>query len=450
MGDRRLVRALAATALAVTGLLPPSGVAAPTERESTKAEATGTTRIMVLGDSISHASVGDYSWRYFTWHRLQETGADVDFVGPFRDPYVAPGESWDPLYADASFDHDHASMWGDAYAWPIHDWAVAVHAYEPDVVVLELGTNDLRVGHAAPQLVLELARTRLDGIRALNPDADVVLVEVPHSDTKSFRYNALLQGLATESDSEAARVVVAHASRGYHPGRDDDSVGDTYDGIHPNTRGQVKIAAAVSDALGTLGVGGPVTRPLTFPAEGPRVVPALAGEGDDRVARLRWSVPPGATSFDVWMRGPREPWRRQVRAHPRPRHRIVGLVPCRPHEFRVRARKGWTVAGADVASQIVRLRVGPEVIERPRVRLRTTGRRAQVGWPAVDGACLYRVKAVARSASRGRVVRTATVKRPRAVVKQLPARAVVRVWVRAVGARNTGPWSRPKVRRTRG
>src|SRR5690606_7589522 len=152
--------------------------------------------------------------------------------------------------------------------WPIHDWAVAVHAYEPDVVVLELGTNDLRVGHAAPQLVLELARTRLDGIRALNPDADVVLVEVPHSDTKSFRYNALLQGLATESDSEAARVVVAHASRGYHPGRDDDSVGDTYDGIHPNTRGQVKIAAAVSDALGTLGVGGPVTRPLTFPAEG--------------------------------------------------------------------------------------------------------------------------------------------------------------------------------------
>ena len=67
---------------------------------------------MVVGDSISHGSAGDYTWRYRLWKHLTGNGVAVDFVGPRRglfDSVRSPsGEVIDTnTYADRAFDSDH-------------------------------------------------------------------------------------------------------------------------------------------------------------------------------------------------------------------------------------------------------------------------------------------------------------------------------------------------------
>ncbi|MBE7323040.1 hypothetical protein IEQ44_00055 [Nocardioides sp. Y6] len=406
--------------------------------------------MLVVGDSITHASVGDYSWRYFAWRHLQASGARVDFVGPRQDPYVGEGSPWTPQYADPHFDQDHAAAWGDRISYlPMHDREALMTTYRPDVVVLALGTNDLGWMRVPPADVLAATRAWVEASRTDVPGLDVVLVEVPWTThAPAMEYNALLGSLATHLDTPEERVTVARAAEGYTMGRDDDLPADTYDQVHPNTRGQVRIAAAVTDALAGLGVGLPYPRPLVFPAEGPRVVPVLEQHSGEQEGTLRWSVPPGATSFDVWMREHPAPWQRRARAHPAASYVVTGIEPCQAYDFRVLARKGWTVAGHDVASPVVRVRVGPKVTERPRPRLRAGARQVRLRWESVDGACQYRFRAVTRS-QRGRVVTSKVVDRPRAVLRRVPADSVVRVRVRAEGARNAGPWSRTRVRRVR-
>lgn len=42
-------------------------------------------RIMVVGDSITQGSSGDYTWRYRLWRHLTDRGVRVDLVGPRDD-----------------------------------------------------------------------------------------------------------------------------------------------------------------------------------------------------------------------------------------------------------------------------------------------------------------------------------------------------------------------------
>ena len=65
-------------------------------------------------------------------------------------------------------------------------------------------------------------------------------------------------------------MVVADADVGY------DDFSDTWDGAHPNARGELKIAAAVADALHELGIGPLADRPLPTVPLGPRIPPVLS------------------------------------------------------------------------------------------------------------------------------------------------------------------------------
>lgn len=433
------VAALAALGLwagTVTGLTSPEAVAAPAP-----------TRILVVGDSVTQASVGDYSWRYFAWKHLARSGAAVDFVGPTRAPYVEPGTGWRPRYADPAFDQDHAATWGDRMTVnPLHDRVSLMTRFRADVVVLALGTNDLGpFGGLTAEQTLVGARDWVHRARAVVPGVDVVLVEVPTALTPAaIGYNTLLARLATELDTPDARVVLARAASGFVRGAEGVSTADTYDGVHPNTRGQVKVAAAVTDALAQVGVGRRYPRPLVFPAEGPRTRPRLEVRTADSWALLSWSVPPGSTSTDVWVRRSGKKWRRVAQSHPSSSIGVQSMRTCAPYEFKVRARKGWTVAGADVASPVVKGVAGPSVAgSRSLVKARAAGRSVAVRWSAVPSACRYRVEVRHRSARGTKVVhrRTSTARSARFTV---PAGVRATVRVRPVGARDLGRWSARK------
>jgi lysophospholipase L1-like esterase len=239
---RRLVTAVIATPLLLAQLL--TGCSA----RSTD----GTTRVLLFGDSITHGKDGDWTWRYRLWRQLQDEGErDVDFVGPADDLYSGSNAYQDPL-----FDHDHAARWGTTLAAPAYSPADLGRDYAPDVVVIELGVNDLRHG-ASPTEVEASMRGTVGVLRAEDPGVDVVLVHVPVLTVEgAAELNSRYDAIADELDTDDERVVVATADRGFLP----DPLlpgSDSYDGLHPGPSGEVKIAASVGAALAQLGIGLP-------------------------------------------------------------------------------------------------------------------------------------------------------------------------------------------------
>ncbi len=70
------------------------------------------TRVLIVGDSVTIGDAGDYTWRRFSWKGLEQTGASVDFVGPYRATHDHDKDKDTGTYADPIFDPDHAAKWG--------------------------------------------------------------------------------------------------------------------------------------------------------------------------------------------------------------------------------------------------------------------------------------------------------------------------------------------------
>ena len=111
-------------------------------------------RILLVGDSVTQGSAGDWTWRYRLWKHFQAAGVAVDFVGPRDDLYDNVSATLgSQAYVDAAFDRDHAARWGMSVDVPDVPIATLVEEYRPDVVVEMLGVNDLVFGGRAPETV---------------------------------------------------------------------------------------------------------------------------------------------------------------------------------------------------------------------------------------------------------------------------------------------------------
>ena len=239
---RRLVAALVGAPLVVGSLL--------TGCSTAEAPAGTTARVLLFGDSITHGRDGDWTWRYRLWQRLQDSGErGIDFVGPANDLHSASNGYQDPL-----FDRDHASQWGTRLGSPAYSPSELGHVYRPDVVVVELGVNDLR-HDATPAEVEESMRGTVEELREAAPGVDVVVVHVPVVTVAgATELNVRYDRLASELDTTDERVLVAPADVGFVP--DPAQLGaDSYDGLHPSAHGELKIASAVAGALVQLGIG---------------------------------------------------------------------------------------------------------------------------------------------------------------------------------------------------
>src|SRR5687767_179244 len=101
-------------------------------------------RIMPLGDSITQSDVNHNSYRRPLWKLLQAAHIPVDFVGSLTEHYVPRVN--DPPNPDFDMDHEgHAGLRTDEILAQIPAWA---QTYQPDVVLIHLGTNDLMQGQS--------------------------------------------------------------------------------------------------------------------------------------------------------------------------------------------------------------------------------------------------------------------------------------------------------------
>ena len=308
------------------------------------AEGATATRILLLGDSVTQGSAGDWTWRYRLWRHLRAVEEPADFVGPDRSLAGPSG-----AYADRRFDRDHAAVWGAWASAGMERVGALVADHRPDVLVVMLGINDLLYDAPAEAVLWCLEQIVLRA-RESDPAVDVVLSEVTQTwftdDGRPAQVNAGLDALSIRLSTTESRVVVADAASGYRRKH-------TYDTSHPSAQGEVRIAAAVADALARLGIGTPYPRPLARVGNVPRQPVELRARAGERAVRLSWDPPPGATSFVLWRRvataGRR--WHRMGVVEGS-RLRVTGLRHRHRYVFRMRARKG-TATVTDVTATVV-------------------------------------------------------------------------------------------------
>jgi lysophospholipase L1-like esterase len=400
-------------------------------------------RILLLGDSVTQGSAGDWTWRYRLWQHFDAAGVPVDFVGPRSD-------LWDDIakvhgstdYVDADFDTDHAARWGMQVQVPDIPATRLVEEHHPDVVVAMLGVNDLLIG-ATPEAVARRTADLVTEVRAADPDVDLVLAEATQRWFPGVpAFNTLLDEVASTADEPGSRVVVAQTATGY------DKYDDTWDTSHPNARGEVRIAAAVADGLSGIGIGPPADRPLPVVPLGPRRGAELSADAGIGAATLRWTGPPGATAQYVWQRDVTRggPWRR-LPSQVTGRSWTGGfLLPGHRYRFRLQPVKGDDEPGGAVFSN----RVTAVPFRPPAAPLRLAadaGRRcARLTWHEPRFATRYVVSRLTTSGWRvlGRV------QRPRFGADRLPTTRTWRFRVASWHEDVRGQSARLDVRRTSG
>lgn len=270
------------------------------------AVAAAAASVMIVGDSITQGSAGDWTWRHRLFRHLQPHVAGLDFVGPRSDLFDnVAGVHGSQAYADPGFDRDHNAVWGNTLAASGDTIADRTAAAAPDVMLVLLGINDLTF-LTSPEGTEASLRRFIANTRAGKGDVKFVFGRVlpkrlPASDTtfaaQLADYNNRLAATAAALSTTTSPIVVASTDAGFDPAT------DTWDGVHANASGEQKVAAGFADRLAeSYGVGAAYPRPLPAVPLGPRTAPVLSAAPGNGQAVLSWTASPGATGYYVWTR----------------------------------------------------------------------------------------------------------------------------------------------------
>jgi lysophospholipase L1-like esterase len=216
-------------------------------------------RVMPLGDSITWgagSSTGN-SYRSALWNDLAGEGHAEDFVGSGRN-----GDMSDP-------DNEGHSGWRIDQIAGIADGVLA--RYRPNVVTLEIGTNDLNQNYQVPTATSRL-RALVDQITADVPDATVLVASLIISTNSTEEPNRPAFNQAVPG------IVQAEQAAGKHVGYVDMgalTTSDLSDALHPNDNGYVKMADAFNRGIQAADAAGWIKAPV---ATGGFVQSGIAGK----------------------------------------------------------------------------------------------------------------------------------------------------------------------------
>jgi len=268
----------------------------------------GSPRLMIVGDSISQGSSGDYTWQFRLYEHLRADGVRPQMVGPVE--WLAnnvTGTQGDCSYANPAFERANDAMWGRALFQEEGVIRAKVAAYHPDYLLVLLGINDLLwFGISQPTMAANLGGF-IAKARAAQPHVKIVLgFLLPDIFTQASAtfaasvaaYNTTISATASRLTTASSPIVVAHDRIGFTV------AADTWDGMHPNANGEVRIAAGFADALaGRFHLGRLYPTPFpalpTGPLTPPQLTAAPAATAGSVV--LSWTLAPGASSYHVYV-----------------------------------------------------------------------------------------------------------------------------------------------------
>jgi lysophospholipase L1-like esterase len=263
---------------------------------------------MVVGDSITHGSAGDYTWQYWLYEHLKSDGIRPEMVGPthwlYNNVTRLDGNS---SYANPKFGRSNDTTWGMTLSGAKTSIGPEVTAYRPGYLLVLLGLDDMFwYGAAQPTMAANLV-SFISSARSAQPGIRIVFGLLPpdiHTQkTRSFAkkvaaYNKLIITTVKQYSNTESPLAVA---RDTHI----NVAADLWDGTHPNTNGEIKIAAAFADALaGKFHLGAAYPKPFPVMPTGPLTHPKLtvAPSLVHGQAKLSWTLVPGANGYFVYLR----------------------------------------------------------------------------------------------------------------------------------------------------
>lgn len=264
---------------------------------------------MIVGDSITEGSAGDYTWQYWLYKHLRADGARPKMVGPYHWLFnnVTKKEG-SRAYANPRFERANDATWGMTFAHEKDVIGAKVTAWRPDYLLVLLGLDDLFwYGTSQPSMASNLAAF-IASARAARPGIKIVLGLIPpdiHTQTNPKfaasvgEFNQTIIATAARMSTAASPIAVAR------DGTDINVAADLWDGTHPNANGEVRIAAAFADVLASrfrLGSAYPTPFPVlpTGPLTRPRLTVSPSVTGGQ--AKLSWKLVPGADGYRVYLR----------------------------------------------------------------------------------------------------------------------------------------------------
>lgn len=264
---------------------------------------------MIVGDSITEGSAGDYTWQYRLYKHLVADGVSPLMVGPYHRLFNnVTGVEGDQSYADPKFEHDNDAKWGMTLFSEKNLIGAKVAAYRPDYLLVLLGLDDLFFyGISQPHMAANLA-SFIAAARAARPHIRIVFGLIP-PDIHQQASPAFAASVASYNDtisSTAAQLSTARSPIGVaHDGAGINVAADLWDGTHPNANGEIKIAAAFADVLASrFRLGSAYPTPFPVLPTGPLIHARLTVTPSRTAgrAKLSWTLVPGAEGYFVYVK----------------------------------------------------------------------------------------------------------------------------------------------------
>lgn len=227
-------------------------------------------KIMCLGDSIT-GSPG--CWRALLWRNMQNAGfTNVDFVGTLQPQgcgftYDGENEGHGGILATNMADQNQLPPW--------------LSQTSPDIIMMHLGTNDCWSARATSVILTAFSKL-VDQMRANNPNMKILVAKIiPMNPTggsacaecpqRVIDLNNALPAWAAGKTTAQSPITLVDQWTGFS------TATDTYDGVHPNDAGNVKIADKWFPPLTALLVG---ATPSATPTPTPTPTPTTGLKGD--------------------------------------------------------------------------------------------------------------------------------------------------------------------------
>ena len=198
---------------------------------------------MPVGDSITMGagSIDQGGYRHPLLRSLQQRGWAVDMVGKLKTGV-------------GKWDRDHEGRGGRTSWWWSQHIDSAVERYDPDVILLMVGTNDI-VGMRRPLSIVADVLEIINRTVANSSGRFILVSSIPIAlrwPERSSQYNTVLEQ-AVEALGNP-NVVFVDTSRDLFP----EDIAPSYDpkrhGLHPNRLGYSKITDGWLRAFEVLGV----------------------------------------------------------------------------------------------------------------------------------------------------------------------------------------------------
>ncbi|MDE6706523.1 MAG: hypothetical protein K2K06_00570 [Oscillospiraceae bacterium] len=287
MNMRKLTASLTAIACAVCAT---SSLTVFPEEQSEK-----TVKIMSLGDSITDGYWTSGGYRKYLYHELEKQGySNIDMVGPKG----SETESFSYNGENITYDGNYAGYSGYAIQYmtgtetrqgiletiqeDYGDGKNMIEAYDPDVVLLQIGTNDI-LSNYNTGITDRLENLITTILASMDGKGDMLYVSTIPDINIAERYDWLwsygidynadpegftnaVQGSIDAYNNSIRELVAEKQAKGERVAFGDihsvvDQNTDLYDGVHPNEAGYEKMGMYWANLLNTTYLNGNVTIP---------------------------------------------------------------------------------------------------------------------------------------------------------------------------------------------